>query len=61
MNGLSPRKNDSDFSADLGVAIMNTRNGNHISRIDHIVGRTIMLSPYFDDTAVGLYNTTRFL
>ena len=31
------------------------------SRIDRIVGPTIMLSPYFDDTALGLYNTTRWL
>ena len=31
------------------------------SRIDQIVGPTIMLSPYFDDSAVSLYNTTRFL
>ena len=31
------------------------------SRIDRIVGPTIMLSPYFDDSAVSLYNTTRFL
>jgi V8-like Glu-specific endopeptidase len=31
------------------------------SRIDRIVGPTIMLSPYFDDSAVNLYNTTRFL
>ena len=29
--------------------------------IDRIVGPTIMLSPYFDDSAVSLYNTTRFL
>ena len=31
------------------------------SRIDRIVGPTIMLSPYFDDTALGLYNATRYL
>jgi V8-like Glu-specific endopeptidase len=31
------------------------------SRIDRIVGPTIMLSPYFDDSAVSLYNSTRFL
>ena len=31
------------------------------SRIDRIVGPTIMLSPYFDDTALSLYNTTRNL
>jgi V8-like Glu-specific endopeptidase len=31
------------------------------SRIDRIVGPTIMLSPYFDDTAVSLFNTTRWL
>ncbi|MBK8470720.1 MAG: hypothetical protein IPL45_13400 [Actinomycetales bacterium] len=31
------------------------------SRIDRIVGPTIMLSPYFDDDAWGLYNTTRNL
>ena len=31
------------------------------SRIDRIVGPTIMLSPYFDNSAVDLYNTTRFL
>jgi hypothetical protein len=31
------------------------------SRIDRIVGPTIMLSPYFDDTALSLYNTTRYL
>lgn len=29
------------------------------SRIDQIVGPTIMASPYFDDTALGLYNATR--
>jgi V8-like Glu-specific endopeptidase len=140
-------KNNSDFAEDMGVAIMNTRNGNHIvsqfgghglranfgkyvfenamgypaeapfdggnlmrcwgssspewsflfwssdtikipcdmtrgssggpwlhgydgnygylngvnSRIDRIVGPTIMLSPYFDNSAVSLYNATRFL
>jgi V8-like Glu-specific endopeptidase len=31
------------------------------SRIDRIVGPTIMLSPYFDDTALSLYNATRWL
>ncbi|HWK26852.1 MAG TPA: hypothetical protein VNS09_09830 [Solirubrobacter sp.] len=31
------------------------------SRIDRIVGPTIMLSPYFDGSAVSLYNSTRFL
>jgi hypothetical protein len=31
------------------------------SRIDRIVGPTITLSPYFDDTAWSLYNATRFL
>jgi|SRR4051794_18526558 V8-like Glu-specific endopeptidase len=31
------------------------------SRIDQIVGPTIMLSPYFDDTALTLYNATRYL
>jgi hypothetical protein len=31
------------------------------SRIDQIVGPTIMLSPYFDDTAWSLYNATRWL
>lgn len=31
------------------------------SRIDRIVGPTIMLSPYFDDDAWGLYNSTRYL
>jgi len=31
------------------------------SRIDKIVGPTIMLSPYFDDDAWGLYNSTRYL
>jgi len=31
------------------------------SRIDRIVGPTIMLSPYFDDTAWSLYNATRYL
>ncbi len=31
------------------------------SRIDRIVGPTIMLSPYFDDDAWNLYNTTRNL
>jgi V8-like Glu-specific endopeptidase len=31
------------------------------SRIDRIVGPTIMLSPYFDDTAVSLFNSTRWL
>jgi V8-like Glu-specific endopeptidase len=31
------------------------------SRIDKIVGPTIMLSPYFDNTALSLYNATRFL
>jgi hypothetical protein len=31
------------------------------SRIDRIAGPTIMLSPYFDDTAWSLYNTTRYL
>ena len=31
------------------------------SRIDQIVGPTIMLSPYFDDTALSLYNATRYL
>jgi hypothetical protein len=31
------------------------------SRIDRIVGPTIMLSPYFDDTALTLYNATRWL
>jgi V8-like Glu-specific endopeptidase len=31
------------------------------SRIDRIVGPTIMLSPYFDDTALTLYNATRYL
>ncbi|HEU4424522.1 MAG TPA: hypothetical protein VFR67_18495 [Pilimelia sp.] len=31
------------------------------SRIDRIVNPTIMLSPYFDDTAWSLYNATRYL
>jgi V8-like Glu-specific endopeptidase len=31
------------------------------SRIDRIVGPTIMLSPYFDDTAWSLYEATRHL
>lgn len=31
------------------------------SRIDRIVGPTIMLSPYFDDTALSLYNYTRYM
>ncbi len=31
------------------------------SRIDKIVGPTIMLSPYFDDDAWSLYNATRYL
>jgi hypothetical protein len=31
------------------------------SRIDRIVNPTIMLSPYFDDTAWSLYNSTRYL
>jgi V8-like Glu-specific endopeptidase len=31
------------------------------SRIDRIVNPTIMLSPYFDDTALSLYNDTRNL
>jgi V8-like Glu-specific endopeptidase len=31
------------------------------SRIDRIVSPTIMLSPYFDDTAWSLYNATRYL
>lgn len=31
------------------------------SRIDRIVGPTIMLSPYFDDDAWSLYNSTRYL
>jgi len=31
------------------------------SRIDQIVGPTIMLSPYFDDDAWNLFNTTRWL
>lgn len=31
------------------------------SRIDRIVAPTIMISPYFDDTALGLYNDTRNL
>ncbi len=31
------------------------------SRIDRIVGPTIMLSPYFDDDAWGLYTSTRYL
>jgi len=30
------------------------------SRIDRIVNPTIMLSPYFDDTAWALYNDTRY-
>ena len=30
-----------------------------VSRIDRIVGPTISLSPYFDNTAVDLYNITR--
>ncbi|MDX6678389.1 MAG: hypothetical protein QOE31_2441 [Solirubrobacteraceae bacterium] len=30
------------------------------SRIDRIVGPTIMLSPYFDNTAVDLFNYTRY-
>jgi V8-like Glu-specific endopeptidase len=30
------------------------------SRIDRIVGPTIMLSPYFDNTALSLYNDTRW-
>lgn len=31
------------------------------SRIDRILNPTIMLSPYFDDDAWGLYNSTRYL
>lgn len=31
------------------------------SRIDRIVGPTIMLSPYFDDDALSLFNSTRYL
>ena len=31
------------------------------SRIDRITAPTIMLSPYFDDTAWSLYNATRYL
>ena len=31
------------------------------SRIDKIVGPTIMLSPYFDDTAISLFNFTRYM
>ena len=31
------------------------------SRIDRIVNPTIMLSPYFDDTAWSLYGATRHL
>ena len=31
------------------------------SRIDQIVGPTVTFSPYFDDTAVSLFNTTRSL
>ena len=31
------------------------------SRIDRIVGPTIMLSPYFDDDAWSLFNSTRYL
>jgi V8-like Glu-specific endopeptidase len=31
------------------------------SRIDRILNPTIMLSPYFDDDAWGLFNTTRYL
>jgi V8-like Glu-specific endopeptidase len=31
------------------------------SRIDRILNPTIMLSPHFDDTAVNLYNFTRWL
>jgi hypothetical protein len=31
------------------------------SRIDRIVNPTIMLSPYFDDDAWALYNSTRYL
>jgi hypothetical protein len=31
------------------------------SRIDRILAPTIMLSPYFDDTALSLYNSTRYL
>jgi V8-like Glu-specific endopeptidase len=31
------------------------------SRIDQIVGPTVTFSPYFDDTAVSLFNTTRYL
>jgi hypothetical protein len=30
------------------------------SRIDRILNPTIMLSPYFDNTAVDLYNFTRW-
>ena len=30
-----------------------------VSRIDRIVGPTISLSPYFDNTAIDLYNITR--
>jgi V8-like Glu-specific endopeptidase len=31
------------------------------SRIDRIVGPTVTFSPYFDDTAVSLFNATRYL
>jgi hypothetical protein len=31
------------------------------SRADHLPGATAIITPYFDDSAVGLYNTTRFL
>jgi hypothetical protein len=31
------------------------------SRIDQIVGPTVTFSPYFDDTAVSLFNATRYL
>jgi hypothetical protein len=31
------------------------------SRIDRIVNPTIMISPYFDNTALDLYNATRYL
>jgi V8-like Glu-specific endopeptidase len=32
-----------------------------VSRINQIVGPTVMMSPYFDNTALDLYNATRYL
>ncbi len=31
------------------------------SRINQVVGPTLMFSPYFDDTALTLLNDTRYL